>query len=175
MRVAAPPVGRLPRRVALQCQRLCFWHWLLPLLVGPRLLLLSRVPLLCPHYQASSLVLTRLPFDLASSAIHCRFVDKVCEAQLFAVPLVPSSVHFADASHTNVGCATEASQSLLSMALSKIQRGARLLDPSRRFHLLEDLQSAFDQPHALPCLVTLSKATVGKQRLGQFGRALDLL
>jgi hypothetical protein len=85
------------------------------------------------------------------------------------------SLPSADGSLTNVGHPTETSISLLSMALSKIQRGACLLDPSRRAHLLEDLQGAFDQRHVLPCLVALSKATIGKQRLGQFGRALDLL
>src|SRR5262245_51310774 len=46
--------------------RLCFRHRLLPLLVGRYPPLESRVPLLCPHYQASSLVRTRPSLGLAS-------------------------------------------------------------------------------------------------------------
>src|SRR5262245_27053838 len=85
------------------------------------------------------------------------------------------SVSSAEANLTNVGHPTGASNPLLSMALSKLQGGARLLDPSCRVHLLEHVQGTFNQRDTLRCLVALSKATVGKQGLGQFGRALDLL
>src|SRR5262245_30721805 len=85
------------------------------------------------------------------------------------------SVSSAEVNLTNVGHPTGASNPLLSMALSKLQGGARLLDPSCRVHLLEHVQGTFNQRDTLRCLVALSKATVGKQGLGQFGRALDLL
>jgi len=50
------PLGSSGSYRSAAVTRLCLTQWLLPLLVGQHPPLESRVPLLCPHYQASSLV-----------------------------------------------------------------------------------------------------------------------
>jgi|SRR5262245_55907547 len=58
------------------------------------------------------------------------------------------------------------------MALSEIERDARLIDPSLRVHLLEELHGALDQRRVIPCIVAPPKAS--KQRLREFRKTLDL-
>src|SRR5262249_46284348 len=60
------PLVGFPDELLRNVVRLCFRHRLLPLLVGRSPPLESRVPLLCPHYQASSLIRTRPSLGLAS-------------------------------------------------------------------------------------------------------------
>src|SRR6516164_6275741 len=55
-----------PDQALRNVERLCLRHKLLPLLVGLSPRLESRVPLLHPHYRASSLLRTRPPLRLAS-------------------------------------------------------------------------------------------------------------
>src|SRR5215471_5435328 len=64
--VRLDPLIGFPNELLRNVIRLCFRHRFLPLLVGRHPPLESRVPLLCPHYQASSLVLTRPSLGLAS-------------------------------------------------------------------------------------------------------------
>ena len=60
------PLVGFPDELLWNVVRLCLRHRLLPLLVGQHPRLESRVPLLHPHYQASSLLLTRPSLRLAS-------------------------------------------------------------------------------------------------------------
>src|SRR5262245_35409013 len=63
--VRLDPLVGFPDELLRNVIRLCVRHRFLPSLVGQRPPLESRVPLLCPHYQASSLVLTRPSLRLA--------------------------------------------------------------------------------------------------------------
>src|SRR5262249_25691383 len=46
------------------------------------------------------------------------------------------------------------------------ERGARLLDPSRRVHLFEEAEGALDHRTIFPSIITTTKAAIGEQRLG---------
>src|SRR5262249_2612537 len=56
---------------------------------------------------------------------------------------------------------------------SRSQRGARLLDPARRVHLLKEEEGAFDHRAIFQPLSAAPKASVGQQRLRQLGPRLD--
>ena len=80
------PLVGFPNELLRNVVRLCLRHRLLPLLVDQRPRLESRVPLLRPHYQASSLLRARPSLRLASvlgsSWVHHLEVSLGIEAQV---------------------------------------------------------------------------------------------
>ena len=123
----------------------CFRHRLLPLLVFLHPPLESGVPLLCPHYQASSLLRTRpslrLALVLGSSWVHHLEVSLSIKAQ------VPTFHTIARAGLSPSSCRSPLGQSAGTLrASSQANNWSLVLTTSLRFRHVSNCSLAFDLP-----------------------------